>query len=127
MKETASALQVPWDGYQPLDIKDKMVAGERPKSPPTMPHACEGLLRKAWHQSAVLRPKLEPVVVDSLRRIEDALPSGATLGFSKGFVDSLDDFASLGTKPTGPSRQHSQGGAPAPGATSRQGLLGATI
>ena len=38
--------EVPWDGYQPMDIKAKVVAGERPRVPKTVPSACEGLLRK---------------------------------------------------------------------------------
>ena len=38
--------EVPWDGYQPMDIKAKVVAGERPRVSKTVPSACEGLLRK---------------------------------------------------------------------------------
>ena len=51
--------QVPWDGYTPADIKAKVVEGQRPRTERTMPRACDGLLRKAWHQDAKMRPTFE--------------------------------------------------------------------
>ena len=52
-------MQVPWDGYQPFDIKERVVKGERPPTPRTMPTACEGLLRRMWHQTASIRPTID--------------------------------------------------------------------
>ena len=88
--------QVPWDGYQPLDIKDKVLAGERPRMVRTMPHACEGLLRKAWHQNGKLRPTFSQMI-ETLQAVEETLPMGSALLLG-GMVprDSLDDFAGLG-------------------------------
>ena len=84
--------EVPWDGYSPPDIRTKVVGGERPRTSTTMPRACDGLVRKAWHQNAKMRPTFEQVLV-MLREVLETLPMGASLlGTS---VDSLDDFASL--------------------------------
>ena len=112
--------EVPWDGYQPLDIKEKVVEGERPRTAKTMPHACEGLLRKLWHQHAALRPSFKEAI-PRLRTIEESLPLGSrmlearygsSLGGGSGglggrgglgggkFVDALDDFAMLGLNKT---------------------------
>lgn len=89
--------EVPWDGYQPLDIKDKVLAGERPPVAKTVPVACGGLLRKAWHTTPALRPHFE-ALIGTLRTIEENLPLGsAALGCSSRMRmgDSLDEFASL--------------------------------
>ena len=64
-----------------------------------MPHACEGLLRKAWHQMASLRPRCEQILT-TLRAVEETLPLGASalgkLGCGRSFnFDTLDEFASL--------------------------------
>ena len=91
--------EVPWDGYQPMDIKAKVVAGERPRTPKTMPSACEGLVRKAWHKLPSLRPSF-PQLLPTLRAIEESLPLGAALYGTKKYSDSLDDFAMLGLNRT---------------------------
>jgi len=83
--------EVPWDGYQPMDIKERVLNGERPRTPRTMPHACEGLLRKAWHQSAVLRPTISQVVT-TLKSIHEQLPVNR---MTLPNLDSLDMFASM--------------------------------
>jgi len=94
------AREVPWDGYQPLDIKERVVKGEIPPTPRTMPHACEGLLRKAWHQHASLRPKCVQIL-STLKAVEQTLPLGASalgkLGCGRRSLnfDTLDEFASL--------------------------------
>lgn len=93
------AREVPWDGYQPMDIKAKVVAGERPRTPKTMPSACEGLVRKAWHKLPSLRPSF-PQLLPTLRAIEESLPLGAALYGTKKYSDSLDDFAMLGLNRT---------------------------
>jgi len=85
------AREVPWDGYEPAVIKDKVVGGERPPSVQTMPSACVGLLRKCWHQDARLRPSFSEAA-EILRRTEESLPVAA-LGVA--VPDSLDNFASL--------------------------------
>jgi len=100
------AREVPWDGYQPFDIKERVVNGERPPTPKTMPHACEGLLRKAWHQHSSLRPRCEQLVT-TLRAVEQTLPLGASalgaLGCARTFnFDSLDEFAGLRLNKTAP-------------------------
>lgn len=84
------AREVPWDGYQPLDIKDKVVEGERPHVCKTMPTAAQSLLRRLWHQAAASRPKAHAAVA-ALHEIEDGLPrvAGAVRG------DTLDNFSSL--------------------------------
>ena len=83
---------MPWDGYAPPDIRTKVVAGERPRTSSTMPRACDGFLRKAWHQNAKMRPTFEQAL-GTLREVLETLPLGAALlGTS---VDSLDDFAAL--------------------------------
>ena len=55
-------MQVPWDGYQPFDIKVLVSQGERPKASLTMPYACERLLQRAWHADATSRPTFENAV-----------------------------------------------------------------
>lgn len=87
------AREVPWDGYQPFDIKDRVVRSERPPMPNTMPRVCEGLVRKAWHQTACIRPRASQLV-SALADVEDSLPvhtiSARMLG-----DDALDQFASM--------------------------------
>jgi len=86
------AREVPWDGYQPLDIKDKVVEGERPPVCKTMPTAAQSLLQRLWHQSTKLRPTSEEAA-SALRDIEDSLPRVGSSGRPMG--DTLDDFSSL--------------------------------
>ena len=88
------AREVPWDGYGPMDIKAMVIDGERPPTPKTMPHLCESLLRKLWHQQPTLRPKFDSVIT-TLAVVEDSLPLGASLQCSRQYVDSLDSFASI--------------------------------
>ena len=77
-----------------------MVAGERPRVPKTVPSACEGLLRKAWHKTPSLRPPFAQML-PTLRAIEELLPLGAALcRGSTAYHDSLDDFAMLGLNRT---------------------------
>ena len=85
--------EVPWDGYTPADIKAKVVEGQRPRTERTMPRVCDGLLRKAWHQDAKMRPTFEQVIV-TLREVEEALPRG-TSALLGGSIDDMDDFAAL--------------------------------
>ena len=86
--------EVPWDGYQPLDIKDKVVAGQRPRVATTTPRACESLLHRCWHHDAKLRPPFEQVE-QAVRDIQDSLPMGTSALLGVGGIDSLDDFAAL--------------------------------
>ena len=96
------AREVPWDGYSPLDIKDKVTAGERPPVQRTMPSACEGLLRKLWHASAASRPAFADAL-PKLDAVLDTLPSdnrsglGGSLGMDS--LDALDSLAGLSLKP----------------------------
>ena len=59
-----------------------------------MPRALEGLVGRAWHQDAKLRPTFEQAL-ETLRGVLDTLPAGRAL--LESHVDSLDDFASLRT------------------------------
>ena len=86
--------EVPWDGYQPLDIKDKVVEGQRPRTATTTPRACESLLHRCWHGDAKLRPPFEQVE-QTLRDIQDSLPMGSSALLGVGGIDALDDFAAL--------------------------------
>jgi serine/threonine protein kinase len=95
------AREVPWDGYPPLDIKDKVAAGERPPVPRTMPYACESLLRKLWHTTPASRPSFVEVI-PAIEAVLDTLPSDrSALGGSLGMdsLDALDSLTSLSMKP----------------------------
>lgn len=84
------AREVPWDGYQPLDIKQKVEKGERPPIARTMPYACEGLVKKLWHGTPALRPSMADALV-ALDGVLDTLP-GDSLSRSLP-LDSLDSDA----------------------------------
>ena len=97
------AREVPWDGYLPLDIKDKVVAGERPPSPRSMPLQCESLLSRLWHKAASLRPSFAEAL-PLLEAVLDNLPAGVPT--SRGYgcgggggmpMDSLDALDSMMT------------------------------
>ena len=104
------ACEVPWDGYAPLDIKAKVVAGGRPPVPRTMPFACEGLLKKAWHATPSLRPSFSELL-PALHGVHDSLPpigrsarsfgsgSAAGGGMPPDCLDSLDALAGLSLAP----------------------------
>eukprot|EP00322_Chrysochromulina_rotalis_P028322 CAMPEP_0115870672 /NCGR_PEP_ID=MMETSP0287-20121206/22451_1 /TAXON_ID=412157 /ORGANISM="Chrysochromulina rotalis, Strain UIO044" /LENGTH=339 /DNA_ID=CAMNT_0003325409 /DNA_START=29 /DNA_END=1048 /DNA_ORIENTATION=- len=94
--------EVPWDGYSPLDIKDRVTVGERPPIPRTMPSACEGLLKKLWHTTPASRPTF-PDALRSLEAVCDMLPSDRS-AFSSSLgamdaLDALDSLAGLSLKP----------------------------
>ncbi len=88
---------MPWDGYGPLDIKAKVIKGERPAVPRTMPYACESLLRKLWHQTAAQRPDFDAALA-AVHGVHDALPLGSEMA-ARAPMDSLDDFAALSLRP----------------------------
>ena len=94
--------EVPWDGYQPLDIKEMVVKGDRPPLPRTMPYACENLLRKLWHANAASRPTFADAL-PQLNAVLETLP-GDGLNRSLGLggmdaLDSLDDAMGALLKP----------------------------
>lgn len=92
------AREVPWDGFTPLDIRERVTAGERPPTPRTMPYACEALLKKLWHATATLRPSFADALL-ALERVIEALPSGhSSLGGGMP-LDSLDALSFLSLKP----------------------------
>jgi len=96
------AREVPWDGYQPMDIRQKVTAGERPRTPRTMPSACEGLVRNLWHAKAAVRPTFAEAL-PQLESLLETLP-GDRLNSSLGrmpmdALDSLDSLAGLSLKP----------------------------
>ena len=74
----------------------RVVAGERPRTPKTMPSACEGLVRKAWHKLPSLRPSF-PQLLPTLRAIEESLPLGAALEEHQGRrgVEAVRELARL--------------------------------
>jgi hypothetical protein len=86
------AREVPWDGYQPLDIRHKVIAGERPPTPRTMPYSCETLLKRLWHATPARRPTFDDAL-HSLDAVIDALPTGHSVGRAP--IDSLDSLDSL--------------------------------
>mmetsp|Transcript_59628 Transcript_59628/g.118474 ORF Transcript_59628/g.118474 Transcript_59628/m.118474 type:complete len:122 (+) Transcript_59628:881-1246(+) len=90
--------EVPWDGYSPLDIREKVTSGERPSIPRTMPYACEALVRKLWHATSTLRPTFAEVV-PSLEAVLDTLPAGSSNRRMEMPMDSLDALAGLSLKP----------------------------
>jgi len=87
------AREVPWDGYQPLDIKDKVVEGDRPHECKTMPTTAQSLLRRLWHQAAASRPQAQDAAA-ALHEIEDGLPRGGSAA-QRPVGDTLDTFSSL--------------------------------
>ena len=93
------AREVPWDGYQPLDIREKVTAGERPPTPRTMPYACEALVKRLWHATPALRPTFAEAL-PQLQSVNDVLPVG-NLGASmpRDALDSLDALSGLSLKP----------------------------
>ena len=92
--------EVPWDGYKPGDIKEKVTTGERPLIPPTMPHACTRLIERLWHKIASMRPTFAQML-PQLKDAQDALPLGSAYlsqlgaGGGVGGVDALDALDSL--------------------------------
>ena len=92
-----ACVQVPWDGYSPVDIRNKATAGERPPIPRTMPHACESLVRKLWHQTPAQRPTFAEAI-PALEAIRDVLPGGGASSIPLP-EDSLDALSSLSLKP----------------------------
>ena len=99
------AREVPWDGYLPLDIKDKVVAGGRPPSPRSMPLQCESLLKRLWHGSASLRPTFGealPLLESVLENLPAGVPSSRGFGCGGSLgggmpMDSLDALDSMMT------------------------------
>lgn len=101
------AREVPWDGYLPFDIKEKVVAGERPPTPKAMPLQCESLLKKLWHKSSSLRPTFAEAI-PLLESVLTNLPAGAPPsrgggGFGGGMpmdsLDALDSMMDLSLRP----------------------------
>ena len=80
--------EVPWDGYSPMDIKQLVLKGQRPRTALTMPLACERLLSVAWHQDALQRPTFQQVLTE-LEGAEEALVA-ASHGLPPLPPDSLD-------------------------------------
>lgn len=94
------AREVPWDGYMPFDIRDKVTAGERPPTPSTMPYACEALVKKLWHKSASLRPTFDeaiPALEAILPTLAVGVPSRGSMPFDS--LDALDSLSGLSLKP----------------------------
>jgi serine/threonine protein kinase len=91
------AREVPWDGYAPFDIKQRVTAGERPAVPRTMPYMCEALVKKLWHASAVLRPSFNEAL-PALNAVLDGLPGDGAYRMAMP-DDSLDALAGLSLRP----------------------------
>ena len=83
------AREVPWDGYQPFDIKQQVVSGKRPRTALTMPFSCERLLQRAWHQDAASRPTFEEAIVE-LQAAVEAIGGGPSHDLPPLPPDSLD-------------------------------------
>ena len=83
------AREVPWDGYQPFDIKQQVVSGKRPRTALTMPFTCERLLQKAWHQDAASRPTFEEAIIE-LHAAVEAIGGAASHDLPPLPPDSLD-------------------------------------
>ena len=98
------AREVPWDGYQPWDIREKVTSGARPPTPRTMPVTCEALLKKLWHASADRRPTFAEAL-PALEGILDNLPVGVPMrsggggGMPMDSLDALDSLAGLSMRP----------------------------
>jgi len=103
------AREVPWDGYQPHDIREKVTAGERPPTPRTMPYACEALLRKLWHATPALRPSFGEAL-PQLQGILETLPvqtvDSAINRMPLDALDSLDALAGMQIRPQTAGRSH---------------------
>lgn len=81
----------------PRLLQARVLRSERPPVPHTMPRVCEGLLRKAWHQTAALRPKAE-ALIKTLGEVEDSLPLGKSLGTGLSARGPYRDHAAAGTR-----------------------------
>jgi len=93
------AREVPWDGYSPLDIRDKVTANVRPAIPRTMPYLCEALVKKLWHATPAMRPQF-PEAVASLEAVLENLPGlGSSMRSMAMPEDSLDALAGLSLRP----------------------------
>ena len=104
------ARELPWDGLQPLDIKEKVASGERPRKASTMPSACEGLVRRMWHQTASIRPSFAQAI-DSLKAIQESLPLARSSHreVSRRFADAADEFAALAAAQEDESESEEEG------------------
>ena len=100
--------EVPWDGYSPLDIREKVISGERPPTPRTMPFSCESLVKNMWHATPAMRPSFAEVL-PQLESIYGTLPvdhRGLDRSLGRGTgrdaldsLDSLDALSGLSLKP----------------------------
>lgn len=81
--------EVPWDGFQPFDIKQRVVAGERPRISLTMPLACERLVQAAWHRDPAARPTFD-AALSELQTARDNMGSAPSHDLPPLPPDSLD-------------------------------------
>ena len=89
LSPSPSNAQVPWDGFQPVDIKQRVVAGERPRASLTMPLACERLLQAAWHTDPSARPTFD-AARGELRKALEVMGSAPSHDLPPLPPDSLD-------------------------------------
>jgi len=55
------AKQVPFDGAGPAEIRDSVLAGERPEMPLSCPKTLAKLIKDCWHQESASRPSFESI------------------------------------------------------------------
>ena len=73
---------MPFDGYSPYEIRDRVVSGTRPKVPSTMtgcPNDIRILMQQCWHLDASTRPDFETIyeTLEDVRRCVKEAPSSA--------------------------------------------------
>mmetsp|Transcript_9268 Transcript_9268/g.23478 ORF Transcript_9268/g.23478 Transcript_9268/m.23478 type:complete len:134 (-) Transcript_9268:88-489(-) len=69
--------EVPFDGYEPSDISERALAGERPRLPAAMPSALCELARECWDGTSASRPCAADVA-SRLFSIAESMPSRPT-------------------------------------------------
>lgn len=72
----AWSAEVPFDSYEPNTVKSKVLAGDRPALPATMPSALEALVVACWDESPQRRPSAADAA-ERLYAIADRMPPQA--------------------------------------------------
>ena len=84
--------EVPFCGYDYMDLRRKVPAGERPDLPRfDTPEDLRMLIKQCWHEDTSRRPKFDQIL-DIVDRCRDATPAQSNCDM----LDSLDEFGGGG-------------------------------
>ena len=87
--------EVPFDGYSPYEIRDRVTSGKRPKVPSVMdgcPENIRLLMQECWKDNSFDRPSFDSIY-KSLESLRDSLSN--EIYYSASMVQSVDEIDSL--------------------------------